>query len=251
MAGHSKWSKIKRKKAGNDAARSKMFTRYIREISIAARDGGGDPAGNARLSLAIENAKSVNMPKENIERAIKKGTGELDSGNTYEEVNYEGYGPGGVAYFVETTTDNLNRTVSEIRHIFSKNGGNLGTSGSVGYLFDQKGLISIPAQGLSEDEVMLTAIDAGAEDIRTEGENIEVTTAREDLFTVRKALEDAGYTIENAELVRIPTTQVKADEETAMANFRLMEKLEESDDVANVFTNLEMDDETMAVAEKM
>ncbi|MCA1802642.1 MAG: YebC/PmpR family DNA-binding transcriptional regulator [Rhodothermaceae bacterium] len=169
MSGHSKWSKIKRKKAGNDAARSKMFTRYIREISIAARDGGGDPAGNARLSLAIENAKGVNMPKENIERAIKKGTGDLESGNVYEEVNYEGYGPGGVAYYVETTTDNLNRTVSEIRHTFTKYGGNMGTSGSVGYLFDQKGA----------------------------------------------------------------------------------EKLEESDDVSNVFTNMEMDDETMAVADRL
>jgi YebC/PmpR family DNA-binding regulatory protein len=251
MSGHSKWSKIKRKKAGNDAARSKMFTRYIREISIAARDGGGDPAGNARLSLAIENAKGVNMPKENIERAIKKGTGDLESGNTYEEVNYEGYGPGGVAYFVETTTDNLNRTVSEIRHTFTKYGGNMGTSGSVGYLFDQKGAITLEAGDLSEDEVMLTAIDAGAEDIRTEGDKIEIITAREDLFAVRKALEEAGYSVENAELVRIPITLVKVNEEAAMSNFRLMEKLEESDDVSNVFTNMEMDDETMAVADRL
>jgi YebC/PmpR family DNA-binding regulatory protein len=251
MSGHSKWSKIKRKKAGNDAARSKVFTRYIREISIAARDGGSDPSGNARLSLAIENAKGVNMPKDNIERAIKKGSGDLESGNVYEEVNYEGYGPGGVAYFVETTTDNLNRTVSEIRHTFAKNGGNMGTSGSVAYLFEQKGTITLAETDTPEDDIMLTAIDAGAEDIKTEGGHFEIITAREDLFTVRKALEEAGYAIESAELIRVPTTMVKVDEDSAISNFRLMEKLEESDDVSNVFTNMEMDDETMAIAERL
>ena len=252
MAGHSKWATIKRKKAGIDAARSKVFSRIIREITIAARLGGGDPAGNPRLSLAIDNAKTNNMPKDNIERAIKKGTGELGSGSSIDEVLYEGYGPGGVAYFVEATTDNPNRTVGEIRHIFTRFGGNLGTSGSVSYLFDQKGVISIPSEGIDKEGLMLEAIDAGAEDISEDDpEMLEVTTRREDLFTVRSHLEQCGYTISNAELQYIPKTEVKLDESTALTNFKLMSYLEDNDDVSNVFNNIKLDEETMAVAEKL
>lgn len=251
MSGHSKWSTIKRKKAGIDAARGKKFTKLIREITVAAREGGGDPDANPRLSLAIENAKAENMPKDNIERAVKKGTGELDSGSSFEEVVYEGYGPGGIAYFIECTTDNLNRTVGDIRHILTKSGGNLGTNGSVSYLFEQKGVINLPAEDLDEDEVMLTAIDAGAEDVNTEDDMIVVTTSREDLYNVRKELEKAGYKIKSAELQRIPMTYVKVDPDTALSNFKLMDKLEDNDDVSNVFNNMEMDEETIAVAENM
>lgn len=250
MAGHSKWANIKRKKAGVDAQRSKIFSKIIREITIAARDGGGDLTGNPRLALAVDNAKSNNMPKDNIERAIKKGTGELE-GESYEEMTYEGYGPGGIAYFVEVTTDNQNRTVGEIRHTFSKHGGNLGTNGSVAYLFEQKGIVLVTAEGVDADELMLTAIDAGAEDVKDEGDLIEVTTSREDLFKVRRALEEAGYNIESAELSRIASTQTKVDADTALSNFKLMEKLEDNDDVSNVFTNMEMDEETTKVAESM
>lgn len=252
MSGHSKWATIKRKKAGNDAARSKIFSRIIRELTIAARDGGGDPNGNPRLSLAIENAKSNNMPKDNIERAIKKGTGELGTGQSFEEVVYEGYGPGGVAYFVEAMTDNITRTVGDVRHIFTRLGGNLGTSGSVAYLFDQKGIISIPAEGIDKDELMLEAIDAGAEEINDhDPEMLEITTVREDLMTVRNALKAKGYRIRSADLQWIPKTEVKVDENTALTNFKLMNLLEENDDVTNVFNNMKMDDETLAVAEQM
>jgi YebC/PmpR family DNA-binding regulatory protein len=251
MSGHSKWSTIKRKKAGIDAARGKKFTKLIREITIAAREGGGDPEANPRLSLAVENAKAANMPKDNMERAIKKGTGELDTGEQFEEVTYEGYGSGGVAYFVDCTTDNVNRTVSDIRHIFSKYGGNLGTNGSVAYLFSQKGVISIPAKDHDVDEIMLTAIDAGAEDVNAEDDAIEVTTAREDLYTVRKALESAGYKIDSAELQRIPATYVQVDQDHALSNFKLMDALENNDDVTDVFNNMEMDEATMEIADKL
>ncbi len=250
MAGHSKWANIKHRKARQDKARSKIFTKIIRELTVAAREGGGDPDANPRLSLAVENAKSANMPKDNIDRAIKKGTGELE-GESYEEVTFEGYGPGGVAYFVECTTDNNNRTVSEIRNIFGKQGGNLGTNGSVAFLFDQKGYVTLKTEGLDEEEVMLTAIDAGAEDFKTEEEFYQITTAREDLFAVRKALEETGYHVENAELQRVPQTEVDVDESTAISNLKLMEKLEEADDVTNVFTNMNMTDEVIALAENL
>lgn len=187
MAGHSKWANIKHKKAKEDARRSKIFTKHIREITVAAREGGGDPESNPRLSLAIDNAKADNLPKDNIERAIKKGTGELDDGSgNYEDVTYEGYGPGGIAYFVEATSNNLNRTVSDIRHIFTKHGGNLGTDGSVGYMFEQKGSIKVKNEGLDEEEFMLIAIDAGAEEFEAEDDFFEVITPREALFDVRK-----------------------------------------------------------------
>ncbi len=251
MAGHSKWSKIKRQKAVVDAAKGKIFTKIIREITIAAREGGGDPATNARLSLAIDNAKSSNMPKDNIERAIKKGVGDSEGGASYSEIIYEGYGPGGVAYLVEASTDNVNRTVGEVRHIFSKHGGNLGTSGSVAYLFDQKGIITIEVGAADLDALMLDAIEAGAEDVEASDDVIEVTTARSDLYVVRQALENAGYKIASAELQRIPSTTVQVDADAATSNFKLMEKLEDNDDVANVFNNMDLNEETMAVAERM
>ena len=251
MAGHSKWANIKHRKAREDAKRSKAFTKHIREITVAAREGGGDPDMNPRLSLAIENAKSVNLPKDNIERAIKKGTGELDDGTgNYEDVTYEGYGPGGNAYFIEATSNNLNRTVGDIRHIFTKHGGNLGTDGSVGYMFEQKGSIKVKNEGLDEEEFMLIAIDAGAEEFEAEDDFFEVITSREALFDVRNKLEEQDVEIESADLIRIPATEVKADPDTARKNLKLMEKFDENDDVSNIFTNMKMDEETLALAEE-
>lgn len=251
MAGHSKWANIKHKKAKEDAKRSKIFTKHIREITVAARESGGDPDTNPRLSLAIDNAKADNLPKDNIERAIKKGTGELDDGTgNYEDVTYEGYGPGGIAYFIEATSNNLNRTVSDIRHIFTKHGGNLGTDGSVGYMFEQKGSIKVKNEDLDEEEFMLVAIDAGAEEFEAEDDFFEVITSREALFDVRKKLEEQDIEIESADLIRIPATEVKADPDTARKNLRLMEKFDDNDDVSNIFTNLKMDEETLALAEE-
>ena len=245
MAGHSKWANIRHKKAKEDAKRSKVFTKIIKELTVAAKEGGGDPTGNPRLALAIENAKSCNLPKDNMERAIKRGTGELDDGSSFEEVSFEGYGPGGIAYYIEATTDNNNRTVSEVRHIFTKHGGNMGTNGSVSYLFEQKGMIGVPSEGLDEESFLLEAIEAGAEDVIVEeGATLfMVMTERTELFHVRHNLEAAGYTIE--QLVREATTETKVDAEMASANFVMMEKFEENDDVTNVFTNLLMDEETM------
>ncbi|MBO6522732.1 MAG: YebC/PmpR family DNA-binding transcriptional regulator [Balneolaceae bacterium] len=251
MAGHSKWANIRHKKAKEDAKRSKVFTKIIKELTIAAREGGSDPTGNPRLSLAIDNAKAANLPKDNMERAIKRGSGELDDGSTFEEVTFEGYGPGGIAYFVEAATDNNNRTVSEIRHIFTKHGGNMGTNGSVSFLFEQKGMIQIPSEGLDEEEFMMDAIDAGAEDVQNEDDFFVVYTERTELFNVRKALEESGFKIESAELIREATTETKVDADTALSNFKMMEKFEENDDVSNVFTNMMMDDETLAIAENV
>ena len=252
MAGHSKWANIKHKKAKEDKKRAKIFNKYLREITVAAREGGGDPEMNPRLDTAIENAKSDNVPKDNIERAIKKGTGELDEGEgRYEEATYEGYGPGGIAYFIEVTTNNYNRTVGEIRHIFTKHGGNLGTDGSVGYLFEQKGMIRVEAEDHDEEEFMLDAIDAGAEEIEPDEKFFAITTAREAMYEVKDKLEEMGYEIDSAELVRIPMTEVKVDEDTALSNFKLMEKFEDNDDVSDVFTNMKMDEDTLAIAENM
>ncbi|MBN2730903.1 MAG: YebC/PmpR family DNA-binding transcriptional regulator [Balneolaceae bacterium] len=252
MAGHSKWSNIKHKKAKEDKKRAKIFNKHLREITVAAREGGGDPEMNPRLDTAINNAKSDNVPKDNIERAIKKGTGELDEGEgRYEDATYEGYGPGGIAYFIEVTTNNYNRTVGEIRHIFSTFGGNLGTDGSVGYLFEQKGMIRIPIDGQDEEEFMLEAIDAGAEDIETGDDFFALTTGRESMYKVRDNLKDQGHEIESAELVRIPSTEVKVDEQTAESNFKLMSEFDDNDDVSNVFTNMKMDEETLAIGEQI
>lgn len=251
MAGHSKWANIKHKKAKEDAKRAKAFTKHIREITVAARVGGGDPDANPRLSLAIENAKKVNLPKDNIERAIKKGTGELDDGSgQFEEVTYEGYGPGGIAYFIEATSNNLNRTVGEIRHIFTKHGGNLGTDGSVAYMFDQKGSIKIENPAIDEEQLMLLAIEAGAEDVISEEDYVEIITGREDLFDVSSALEEQGIEIESATLIRVPATEVKADPSTASTNLKMMDMFDDNDDVSNIFTNMKMDDETLELAEQ-
>lgn len=252
MAGHSKWANIKHKKAREDKKRNKIFNKHLREITVAAREGGGDPDMNPRLSVAIDNAKTDNVPKDNIERAIKKGTGELDEGDgRYEDATYEGYGPGGVAYFIEVTTNNYNRTVGEIRYIFTKHGGNLGTDGSVAYMFDQKGSIRIKDVGFDEEEFMLQAIDAGAEEIENDEDFYSVITAREQMYKVKDKLEEAGYEVESAELIRIPQTEVKVDEDVAVSNFKLIEKFEDNDDVSNVFTNMKMDEETLAIAENM
>lgn len=251
MAGHSKWANIRHKKAKEDSKRSKVFTKIIKELTVAAREGGGDPTGNPRLSLAIDNAKAANLPKDNIERAIKRGTGEGDDAATYEEVTFEGYGPGGIAYFVEVTTDNNTRSVADIRHIFTKHGGNMGTNGSVSFLFEQKGMIRVPVDGKDEEEFMLEAIEAGADDIQSEDDFFVVYTTREDLFNVRKALEEGGYKIESAELVREAMTETKVDPDTALSNLKMMDKFEENDDVTNVFTNMLIDDETLKVAEEL
>ncbi len=252
MAGHSKWSNIKHKKAKEDKKRAKLFNKHLREITVSAREGGGDPEMNPRLDTAINNAKSDNVPKDNIERAIKKGTGELDEGNgKYEDATYEGYGPGGIAYFIEVTTNNYNRTVGEIRHIFSKHGGNLGTDGSVGYLFERKGMIRIPIGDKDEEDFMLDAIDAGAEDIETGDDFFAVTTGRETMYEVRDKLKEENYEIESTELVRIPGTEIKVEEDTAVSNFKLMSDFDDNDDVSDVFTNMMMDEETLAIGRKI
>lgn len=245
MAGHSKWKQIKRKKAATDARRGAAFTKLIKEITVAAKAGGGDPAGNARLRTAIDAAKAANMPAENIERAIKKGTGELE-GVSYEEVTYEGYGPGGAAIFVEATTDNPNRTVAELRNIFSKNGGNLGTSGSVAWMFDRRGQITIDASRCDEDAAMEAALEAGALDFQREGDNYIVITEVAALHSVKEALRSRQIPCESAELAMHPKTSVKVEGADAVRLMKLMEALEEHDDVAKVFSNFDVDEEALA-----
>jgi YebC/PmpR family DNA-binding regulatory protein len=249
MSGHSKWATIKRKKGATDAARGRLFTRLIKEITIAARDGGGNPDNNPRLRLAIQTAKSNNMPADNIKRAVQRGTGELP-GVTYEEVTYEGYGPAGVAVLIDTVTDNANRTVSEIRHIFSRHGGNLGQSGSVGWMFQRKGLIGIPKSGqkspLTEDDIMAIILDAGAEDLQTEPDLFTVTTDPQSFDTVKKALEDREITLENSSLQMIPQNTVKVTGRDAEQVLKLMEALEEHDDVQNVSSNFDIDEKELA-----
>ena len=249
MAGHSKWKQIKRKKAVTDARRASSWTKVIREITVAAKRGGGDPAGNPRLRLAaIDAAKAVNMPKENIERAIKKGTGELE-GSVYEELTYEGYGPGGAAIFIEATTDNPNRTVAEIRHAFSRNGGNLGATNSVAWMFDRKGQIYLDAASHDEDATLEAALDAGAEDFAREGEQYLVTTAPAAFHAVQDALKARGFAIESAELAMVPKNTVKVEGADAERILRLMEVLEELDDVSKVSSNFDIDAAQLAEAE--
>lgn len=241
MSGHSKWATIKRKKAAVDAKRGKIFTKLIKEITIAAREGGGDPEGNPRLRLAIDNAKASNMPAENIERAIKKATGELE-GVTYHELTYEGYAPAGVAVLVEVATDNKNRTVAEVRHIFSKNGGSLGESGSVAWMFDRKGVITLPRQNKSEEQILEIILDAGADDLQTEKEFFEVQTSVEAFDSVRKTLIENGLDIENASLQWIARNQVPVTGEDAEKVMKLIESLEDNDDVQNVYSNADFDE---------
>ena len=242
MSGHSKWSTIKRKKAAIDQKRGKIFTKLIKEITVAARQGGGDIDGNPRLRLAVDNAKSANMPMDNIERAIKKATGEVE-GAQYLELTYEGYGPGGVAVLVESVTDNKNRTVAEVRHGFSKHGGSLGETGSVAWMFDRKGVIAMPAQGKSEEEIMELVLDAGAEDIQEDDDYFEITSAIEDFENVRKTIIDSGLEVENASLQWIAKNKVDLDDETSEKLMKMIELIEDSDDVQNVYTNAEFTEE--------
>jgi YebC/PmpR family DNA-binding regulatory protein len=236
MSGHSKWATTRRKKAVIDAKRGKMFTKLIKEITIAAREGGGDPEGNPRLRLAIDNAKAANMPQDNIERAVKKATGELE-GQSYHELIYEGYGPGGIAIMVEVATDNKNRTVAEVRHLFSKGGGSLGENGSVAWMFDRKGVILLPKKGKTEDEVMEVILDEGAEDLHIEDDYFEVQTPLESFEPVRKVLVNKDFEIENASLQWIAKNAVSVEGEEAEKVMKLIESLEDSDDVQNVFSN--------------
>ncbi|BAT70907.1 conserved hypothetical protein [Thermosulfidibacter takaii ABI70S6] len=243
MAGHSKWANIKHRKMREDAKRGRIFTKVTREIIVAARLGGGDPNANPRLRRAIQLAKSVNMPKENIERAIKRGLGELP-GVAYEEVIYEGYGPGGVAILIEAITDNRNRTVSEIRTIFNKHGGSLGEAGCVAWMFDKKGVISV--KDVDEDTIMEIALEAGAEDIKEEDETIQVITAPEDLESVKEKLEEQGITVAEAQLTYIPQSTVRVEGEKAEKLLKLLDALENHDDVQNVYANFDVPEETLA-----
>ena len=241
MSGHSKWATTKRKKAVIDSKRGKVFTKLIKEITISARQGGGDSAGNPRLRLAIDNAKAANMPADNIDRAVKKATGELE-GQTYSELTYEGYAPAGIAIIVDVATDNKNRTVAEVRHIFSKHGGGMGESGSVAWMFNKKGVITLPNQGKTEDEIMEIIIDAGADDMQTEVDFFEVQTSLENFENVRKALIDKKITIENASLQWVAKNTIPIKGEDAEKVIRLIETLEDNDDVQNVFTNADFQD---------
>jgi len=244
LSGHSKWSQIKRKKGSNDAARGKLFTKIIKEITIAARLGGGDLSGNPRLRLAIQSAKDNNMPADNITRAVKKGTGELE-GVHYEEINYEGYGPGGVALLIESLTDNRNRTVAELRHLFTRNGGNLAETGAVSWNFERKGIINILKDGYSEDDLMNVILEAGADDMNDEGDYYEVKTSVEGFENVRKAIETSGYNIDNASLQYVPKTTTKVEGKEAEQTLKLISVIEDNDDVQNVYTNADIDQKVM------
>jgi len=245
MAGHSKWANIQHRKGAQDAKRGKLFTKLIREITVSARNGGGDPSNNPRLRAAMDKALSANMSKDTIERAIKKGTGAAD-GDNYEEVRYEGYGPGGIAVMVDCLTDNRNRTVSEVRHAFTKAGGNLGTDGSVAYLFSKTGIISYPA-GADEDRVMEAALEAGADDVVGNGDgSIDVLVGPEQFEAVRDALVHAGLAPESAEVTMRASTSVSLDKDDAEKMIRLLERLEDLDDVQNVYSNADISEDILA-----
>lgn len=244
MSGHSKWSTIKHKKGAVDAKRGKIFTKLIKEITVAARAGGGDAGGNPRLRSAITAAKAENMPKDNIERAIKKGTGELP-GVSYEESTFEGYGPGGVAVLVDVLSDNRNRTVADIRHVFSKSGGNLGEAGCVSWMFDKKGLIVFDKKGIDEEKLMNTALDAGAKDVRETEKEFEVITDPAEFETVRRKLEGSDLKSIYAEVSMVPQSTVRLSGKEAQQMLRLMESLEDSDDVQHVYANFDIPDAEM------
>ncbi len=241
MSGHSKWSTIKRKKGAKDAERGRIFTRLIKEITVAARQGGGDESSNARLRTAIQAARAANMPSKNIENAIKKGTGELP-GVTYDEVVYEGYGPGGVALYIEALTDNKNRTVAEIRHLLSKHGGSLGENGSVAWMFSKKGVVAIPAENTNEDDLMMIVLDAGAEDIEEEDETFLVKSEPSNLEAVKAALEENNVAYISAELTMEPQNTVAVEGKQAEQLLKLMDALEDQDDVQNIYSNFDIDD---------
>jgi YebC/PmpR family DNA-binding regulatory protein len=247
VAGHNKWSQIKRKKAVLDQKRGKIFSKLIREITVAAREGGGDPDGNPRLRLAVDNAKAANMPWDNVERAIKRGTGELE-GASYEEVSYEGYGPGGVALYIETTTDNQNRTVAEVRHILEKHGGKMGTPGSVAWQFARKGHIYVDASRFREEEVLEAALMAGAEDVSESGEEFLVTTEATALHQVQEGLKEAGVEISQAELAMVPAAEVQVVGREAEQLLKVLDALDDHDDVQKVWSNANIDERVLAEA---
>ena len=245
MSGHSKWATIKHKKGATDAKRGKIFTRLIKEITIAAKSGGGDPDGNPRLRGAIAAAKAENMPADNIKRAIQRGTGELE-GVSYEEITYEGYGPGGVALIIDVLTDNKNRAVSEVRHAFSKNGGNLGAEGAVAWMFSKKGVISIAKDAASEDKLMEIVLESGAEDLNDEGETWEILCDPKDFEAVNEALKAAKIPTETAQITKIASTYTKLEGAQANAMIRLLETIEDLDDTQNVYSNFDFDEAQMA-----
>ena len=244
MSGHSKWSSIKHKKGAADAKRGRIFTRLIKEITVAARLGGGDPDGNPRLRTAIQAAKSENMPKDNIERAIKKGTGELE-GTSYEEVSYEGYGPGGAAILIECLTDNKNRTVADIKHIFDRFGGSLGAPGCVAWMFEKRGMILFEKDKVDEEKLLDAALEAGAEDVKEEETEFEVIMAPSDFETVKKAFDDGGMVYSVAEVSMAPQNTVKLEGKKAEQMLKLMDAFEDNDDVNNVYANFDIPDEVM------
>jgi len=247
MSGHSKWHSIKHKKGALDAKRGKLFTKFIKELTVAARTGGGDPDANARLRKAISDAKAGNMPNETIDRAIRRGTG-AEEGVNYEEITYEGYGPGGVALLIEAVTDNRNRTVAEIRHMFSKNGGNLGESGSVGWLFEKKGYIVVEKAAKPEEELFDIAIEAGADDLRDDEDNFEIITSPESFEKVQEAIKSAGIEPQVAEVSMVPQTYVQLAGNDARQMLKLMEAIEDHDDVQKVYANFDIDEADMAAA---
>lgn len=244
MSGHSKWATIKRAKGATDAKRGALFTKLSREIITAAKQGGGDPGMNFKLRLAIQRAKAANMPNDNIERAIAKGTG-ADTAEQLDEILYEGYGPGGIAILVETMTDNRNRTVAEVRHQFSRAGGNLGENGSVAWQFEPRGVISVPVNGVDADEIALTAIDAGAEDVQVSGDVVEVQTEPANLEPVRQALEGSGVNVESADFAMVPKVTMELDAKVAAQALRLLDGLEDLEDVIRVYSNADFSDEVL------
>ena len=244
MSGHSRWAQIKRKKGKTDVQRGKLFSKILREITVAAKNGGGDPKGNMRLKAAIETAKEVNMPQDNIKRAIQKGTGELP-GESWEEITYEGYAPGGVAVMIQVLTDNRNRTAPEIRHTFEKSGGNMGSSGAVAWMFDRKGIILVDADKIGEDDLMGKALDAGATDMRRTEKVFEITTAPAEMDAVRDALVKASVPIPESQVTYVPQSTVRVEAPTAASVMRLIEALEELDDVQHVYANYDIPDEVL------
>ncbi len=247
MSGHSKWSTIKRKKGAEDAKRGKIFTRLARNITLAARSGGGDPDSNATLRMAIDKARGSNMPKDNIERAIKRGTGDLEGGQL-EEVIYEGYAPHGVALLVQCLTDNRNRTLADIRRVFNRSGGSLAEAGAVTWMFDPRGLITIERAGLDPDEIFLMAVEAGAEDIEVSDEFVEIYTEAGDLHTIATALENQGLSVEDVDLSMVASTQISLDEKETRQILAMIEALDELDDVDQVYSNLDIPDEILESA---
>ncbi len=245
MAGHSKWANIKHRKAASDAKRGKVFTRIAKELTIAARDGGGDPDTNPRLRLVMQQARAANMPNDNIDRAVKRGTGELE-GQTLEQIMLEGYGPGGIGILIECVTDNRNRTVADVRHALSRNGGSMADAGSVAWNFSRKSVIAVDKEGKDEEEILMAVIDAGAEDVKEEEETFEVYAEPENFDAVREAVESAGYDIKEAKLAFVPSQSVELSGDEAAQAMKLLDALDDQDDVQNVFSNVEISEEDLA-----